>query len=101
METVIPECNNLAAPASSTNLPCWAVETDPMCTTSYMNLTLKVERPGGMQPPKDDHVVSYCVTLATCAKDGDCGSDQVCRVKDTTSACSGTPGQVCVCDAVQ
>ncbi len=61
-ETVLPECNNLTTPASSTNTPCWAIETDPMCSAG-MHLTLKIER-GTTTPPNNTHVISYCVTTA-------------------------------------
>ena len=61
-ETVLPQCNNLAAPASSSNKPCWAIETDPMCTGTMDHLTLKVER--SEAPAPDTHVISYCVTEA-------------------------------------
>jgi hypothetical protein len=56
-ETVLPECNS-----GKTNVPCWAVEVDPMCATASM-LTLKIER-GGTTPSNDTHTVSYCVTEA-------------------------------------
>jgi hypothetical protein len=66
METVLPACSactDLSQPcanaASSTNKPCWAIETDPMCTANT-HQTLKVERT--VAPPPDDHVISYCVT---------------------------------------
>jgi hypothetical protein len=62
METVLPECNNLTTPASATNKPCWAIETDLANCTAGDHLTLKVER--AVAPPPDDHVVSYCVTSA-------------------------------------
>ena len=28
-ETVLPQCNNAATPASSTNKPCWSIQSDP------------------------------------------------------------------------
>jgi hypothetical protein len=63
-ETVLPECNNLATPASSTNMPCWAIETDPVNCSAGQHLTLKIER-GNTMPGANDHVISYCVTEAT------------------------------------
>ena len=87
-ETVLPECNNTMNPSASTNTPCWAIETDPMCTSSYMNLTLKVER-GGTTPAPDTHVVSYCVTETTCSMDSDCPLGDKCDLSQ------GTPG-ICV-----
>jgi hypothetical protein len=63
VETILPECNNTAMPANSTNVPCWAIETDPMCSAG-MHLTLKIERGGTATPPKGTHTISYCVTEA-------------------------------------
>ena len=63
-ETVLPECNNLTTPASSTNEPCWAIESDTVNCTGGDHLTLKVER-GNTMPGAKDHVISYCVTEAT------------------------------------
>ena len=62
-ETILPECNNLTTPASSTNVPCWAIETDPMCSAGQ-HLTLKIERGGTATPPDGTHTISYCVTEA-------------------------------------
>jgi len=62
-ESVLSQCNNAMAPASSTNKPCWAIENDPVNCMSGMHLTLKVER--SEAPPADTHVVSYCVTEGT------------------------------------
>jgi hypothetical protein len=62
METILPQCNNLQAPASSSNKPCWAIETDAMNCTAGDHLTLKIER--NQAPPADTHVISYCVTEA-------------------------------------
>ena len=89
-ETVLPECNNTMDPKSSTNTPCWAIESDPMCTSSYMNLTLKVER-GNTTPAPNTHVVSYCVTVTTCAQDSDCGADQKCDTSTTPGTCVENP----------
>jgi hypothetical protein len=61
-ETVLPQCNNLNAPASSTNKPCWAIEVDMMNCMEGDHLTLKVER--NEAPAPDTHVISYCVTEA-------------------------------------
>ncbi|HEX5062284.1 MAG TPA: hypothetical protein VFV99_23095 [Kofleriaceae bacterium] len=61
-EEVLPQCNNLGTPASSTNKPCWAIETDTMNCTAGDHLTLKVER--NEAPAADTHVISYCVTEA-------------------------------------
>jgi hypothetical protein len=61
-ETVLPQCNNLTSPASSTNKPCWAIEVDTVNCMSGDHLTLKIER--SEAPPADTHVVSYCVTEA-------------------------------------
>lgn len=65
-ETVLPECNNLTPgqEASSTNTPCWAIETDTANCTGGDHLTLKIER-GSTTPGDKTHVVSYCVTEAT------------------------------------
>ncbi|HET9988767.1 MAG TPA: hypothetical protein VFQ65_09605, partial [Kofleriaceae bacterium] len=62
-ETILPECNNLTTPASSTNEPCWAIETDPMCSAGQ-HLTLKIERGSTAAPPDGTHTISYCVTQA-------------------------------------
>jgi hypothetical protein len=70
-ETVLPQCNNTGTPSSSTNKPCWAIETDPMCST-MSHLTLKVER--SQMPAPDTHVVSYCVTCTDANMDGMCDS---------------------------
>ena len=61
-ETVLPQCNNQDAPASSTNKPCWSIQTDTMNCTVAPNLTLKIER--NEAPAPDTHVISYCVTEA-------------------------------------
>ncbi len=71
METVLPECNNLGTPAMSSNLPCWAIETDTANCSSGSHLTLKVER-GNTTPPPDTHVISYCVTCTDANMDGMC-----------------------------
>jgi hypothetical protein len=63
VETILPECNNMSAPASSTNVPCWAIETDPMCSAAS-HLTLKIERGSTATPPDGTHTISYCVTVA-------------------------------------
>jgi hypothetical protein len=73
VEKVLPQCNNLTTPASSSNIPCWAIETDPKCTSSFGMLTLKVER-GGMTVADDTHVISYCVTVASCTTNADCAN---------------------------
>ncbi len=62
--TLLPECNNLTDPKTSTNTPCWAIETDTANCTGGDHLTLTVER-GGTTPGDKTHVVSYCVTEAT------------------------------------
>jgi hypothetical protein len=62
VETILPPCNNATTPASSTNEPCWAIETDPQCS-SASHLTLKIER-GSTTPPPMTHTISYCVTVA-------------------------------------
>lgn len=61
-ETVLPPCNNATDPASSTNKPCWSIQTDMMNCASEPHLTLKVER--NEAPAGDTHVISYCVTEA-------------------------------------
>ena len=63
VETILPECNNTTTPASSTNTPCWAIETDPQCS-SASHLTLKIERGSSATPPDGTHTISYCVTVA-------------------------------------
>lgn len=72
METVLPECNNLTAGQenTSTNQPCWAIESDPANCSSGQHLTLKVERQ--QAPPPDTHVISYCVTCTDSNMDGVC-----------------------------
>jgi hypothetical protein len=60
MEVVLPACNNTTSPASSTNKPCWSIQTDLANCTAEPNLTLKIER--SEAPPADTHVISYCVT---------------------------------------
>ena len=62
VEEVLPQCNNAGAPASSTNKPCWAIETDTINCTAGDHLTLKIER--DQAPAPDTHVISYCVTEA-------------------------------------
>ena len=69
-ETVLPECNNAATPASSTNKPCWAIETDTMNCAGGQHLTLKIER--SETPPPETHVISYCVTCTDTNMDGTC-----------------------------
>jgi hypothetical protein len=69
METVLPQCNNAGDPTASTNKPCWAIETDPMCATAT-HQTLKVER--NQAPAPDTHVISYCVTCTDSNMDGTC-----------------------------
>jgi hypothetical protein len=59
---VLPQCNNDGDPASSTNKPCWSIQTDTMNCTVAPNLTLKIER--NEAPAADTHVISYCVTEA-------------------------------------
>jgi len=61
-EEVLPQCNNLGTPDSSTNKPCWAIHPDPMNCMTAPNLTLEVFR--DVDPAPDTHVVSYCVTEA-------------------------------------
>ena len=61
-EEVLPACNNTATPASSTNKPCWSIQTDTMNCTAGDQLTLKIER--NEAPAADTHVISYCVTEA-------------------------------------
>ncbi len=61
-EAVLPQCNNADQPASSTNKPCWSIQTDTMNCTVAPNLTLKIER--NEAPAADTHVISYCVTEA-------------------------------------
>ncbi|MEO6776818.1 MAG: hypothetical protein ABI467_28030 [Kofleriaceae bacterium] len=63
VETILPECDNTTTPASSTNEPCWAIETDPMCSAGQ-HLTLKIERGSTPAPPDGTHTISYCVTEA-------------------------------------
>jgi hypothetical protein len=69
-ETVLPECNNAATPAMSTNLPCWAIESDPANCSGGQHLTLKVE--GNQGAPPNTHVISYCVTCTDTNMDGTC-----------------------------
>jgi hypothetical protein len=69
-ETVLPECDNLGAPASSGNKPCWAIESDPTNCMGGQHLTLKVER--SQAPPPETHVISYCVTCTDTNMDGTC-----------------------------
>jgi len=69
-ETVLPECDNAATPASSANKPCWAIETDAANCSAGQHLTLKVER--SQAPPPETHVISYCVTCTDSNMDGTC-----------------------------
>jgi hypothetical protein len=64
-EEVLPQCSNLTNTASSTNIPCWAIKSDPKCAGpgDDNDLTLFIER-GGQTPAPDTHVISYCVTEA-------------------------------------
>ena len=87
-ETVLPQCNNSNYPASSSNIPCWAIESDTMNCTAGDHLTLKVER-GSTTPATGTHVISYCVTETTCMTADDCPAGDNC---DTSG---GTPG-ICV-----
>lgn len=61
-ETVLPACDNDADPMSSSNKPCWAIQTDPTNCMNPVNgnLTLKIFR--STEPPDNTHVVAYCVT---------------------------------------
>jgi hypothetical protein len=60
-ENVLPPCD-----ASSSNKPCWRIDTDP--GPPYMNCPLsehrilKIER--SETPPPETHVIAYCVTEA-------------------------------------
>ena len=71
METVLPACNNAGTPASSTNTPCWAIETDTANCSAGQHLTLKIER-NNTTPPPDTHTISYCVTCTDANHDGVC-----------------------------
>jgi hypothetical protein len=84
-ETVLPECNNTADPASSSNIPCWAIEGDATLCPNGDKIKLKVER-GNTTPPDNTHVISYCVTETTCMTADDCPAGDTC---DTSG---GTPG---------
>jgi hypothetical protein len=59
-EVPVAACDNAAAPASSSTLPCWhVVEDDQHCLVGS-HLELKIERAN--PPPTGTHVVAYCVT---------------------------------------
>ena len=66
-ETVLPQCDH--PDMTATNKPCWAIEMDPMCSTTS-HLTLKVER--AQAAVDSTHVVSYCVTCLDANMDGTC-----------------------------
>jgi hypothetical protein len=57
-ETVLPQCNDLASPTSSTNKPCWAIAVDTVTCTNGAHLELAVERAD--QPP-DGVVKAQCL----------------------------------------
>ena len=59
MESVLPPCNNVAAPSSSTNRPCWAIETDTASCTTADHLKLAIER---ADTPPDAVVKAQCVS---------------------------------------
>ncbi len=61
-EEVLPQCNNLNDPDSSSNKPCWAIHPDATKCMTAPNLTLEVFR--NEAPALDTHVISYCVTEA-------------------------------------
>jgi hypothetical protein len=61
-ETVLPACNNVEMPASSTNKPCWSIQTDVMTCPQSPSLRLVVER--AEAPDAATHVIASCVSEA-------------------------------------
>lgn len=59
VETLLPQCNDLAMPSSATNKPCWAIESDPTNCPNADHIKLAVERAGA--PPANTKVVAQCV----------------------------------------
>jgi len=59
-ETLIPQCNNLTSPVSSTNKPCWAIELDTANCTSATHEKLAIERTD--PAPGDSNIKAQCVT---------------------------------------
>jgi len=58
METLLAECDNATSPSSSTNKPCWAIETDALTCTSGTHLKLAIER--AVVPP-DAIIKAQCL----------------------------------------
>lgn len=59
MESVLPQCNNVQAPSSSTNRPCWAIELDTATCAAGEHLMLAIER---ADAPPDAVVKAQCVS---------------------------------------
>ena len=59
MESVLPECNNLQTPSSSTNRPCWVIEVDTATCTTAEHLKLRIER---ADAPPDAVIKAQCVS---------------------------------------
>ena len=68
-EQILPECDNQAAPKSSSNQPCWAIVNDPMNCTQGTHDSLVIADP--QQPAGNTHEVANCVTT-TCDNNGTC-----------------------------
>jgi hypothetical protein len=60
VETILPACNNVMAPASSTNRPCWSVQVDTASCTVSPSLALVIER--NEAPATTTRVVADCVS---------------------------------------
>jgi hypothetical protein len=60
MEAVLPQCNNLTSPSSSTNRPCWAIESDSASCPSGAQRKLAIER---AEPPPDATIKAQCVAV--------------------------------------
>jgi hypothetical protein len=58
-EVVLPQCNDAALPASSTNKPCWSIQPNPEQCALAPHLGLVVERHEA--PSSDTHVIAACV----------------------------------------
>lgn len=57
--TVLPQCNNVQTPSSSTNRPCWAIELDTASCTAADHLKLAIER---ADAPPDAVINAQCVS---------------------------------------
>jgi len=61
VETLLPECDNLAAPGSSSNLPCYTLLPADDCRDEETGLALEVHYGDGFTAPPDTHAIARCV----------------------------------------